>query len=141
VDLVLKSHRLYALSSGMMTEHTISNIFARRLLTQPEHAILFVGYCDPASPGGVLRHASPGDLVQLDADAAALPLRCRTEKFNFSAHSSREDLRAFANRLRPKKILLVHGDAEASAWFRETLAADLPESEVLIPPPGETIAL
>ncbi|MEQ1860110.1 MAG: MBL fold metallo-hydrolase [Chthoniobacteraceae bacterium] len=137
----LKPRRIYALSSGMMTEHTLSNVFARRLIDKPEHAVFFVGYCDPLTPGYALRHSAPGGLVQLDAALPPQPRNCRIERFDFSGHASRESLRAFANRVRPKKILLVHGDVEASVWFQQVLAADLPDAEVIIPAPGEPIEL
>lgn len=137
----IKPRRIYALSSGMMTEHTLSNGYARRMIEDPRNAVFFVGYCDPETPGGILRHSAPGQLVQLAADSPPQPRACRIERFDFSGHASRESLREFAIRLRPKKILLVHGDATASGWFRDTLSADLPESEVLIPAPGEAISL
>ncbi len=137
----LRPRRIYALSSGMMTENTLSNVFAHRLLEKPEHAILFVGYCDPDTPGGILRHSEPGQLIQLDSDVPPQPRHCRLERFDFSGHATRETLRAYANQVRPKKILLVHGDQEAATWFRETLTADLPGTEVVIPNPGETIDL
>ena len=58
--------RIYALSSGMMTPKTLSNIFARRVIDDPQHSIFFVGYADPESPAGILTSAKPGDLVSLD---------------------------------------------------------------------------
>ena len=64
------------------------------------------------------------------------PLRCQVEQFNFSAHATREALRAYANKTRPKKIILVHGDEPAVEWFRGVLSADLPGSEILTPTPG-----
>jgi len=36
---------------GMMTENTLSNIFAQDFWRRP-HGIFFVGYCDPSSPAG-----------------------------------------------------------------------------------------
>lgn len=140
-DAPIKPGRIYALSSGMMTENTLSNIYARRMIEDPKNGILFVGYCDIDTPGGALRYSAPGDHVQLSSKAEPQPRQCRIERFDFSGHAPRENLRAFANRVRPKKILLVHGDAEASGWFRDTLSADLPDAEVLIPAPGERIEL
>ena len=58
---------IYALSSGMMTEKTVSNQFARLgFLENRKNSLFFVGYADPASPGGRLRHAVPGDKILLD---------------------------------------------------------------------------
>ncbi|MEI9894114.1 MAG: hypothetical protein WDN28_09560 [Chthoniobacter sp.] len=49
----------------MMTEKTLSNVYARQVISNPEHALFFVGYADPASPAGRLRLAPPGAIVQL----------------------------------------------------------------------------
>jgi Cft2 family RNA processing exonuclease len=131
-----RAGRIYALSSGMMTPKTLSNIFARRVLENPRHSILFVGYADPDSPAGILQAASAGDSIQLDPDAPAQTLRCHIEKFQFSAHASRESLLDYALKLAPKKILLVHGDPPAVEWMRAQLAAQLPKSDVIVPIPG-----
>jgi Cft2 family RNA processing exonuclease len=140
-DSPARAGRVYALSSGMMTPKTLSNIFARRVVEVPQHSILFVGYADPESPGGILRRAKTGDIVSLDPEAPAQTLRCHIEQFQFSAHASRESLIAYAKRLTPKKILLVHGDPPAVEWMRQQLTMDLPNCEVIVPTPGVEIEL
>ena len=137
----IKSRRLYALSSGMMTEHTLSNKFAQRMLADARNAVFFVGYADPDSPAGRLRAAAPGDMVTLEDDAPPVPRNAQVEVFDFSAHSQREDILAYIRRLQPKKVILVHGDPGALEWFRSTLAAQEPAMEVVIPPPGEVVEL
>ena len=137
----LKGERIYAISSGMMTEKTLSNSFARQVLSDPAHALFFVGYADPASPAGRIRAAAHGDTVQLSPEFPPQPLNCALEQFNFSAHATRESIRAYVNKVRPKKVILVHGDAPAIEWFRATLAADLPQSEILTPTPGVPLDL
>ena len=137
----IKPRRIYALSSGMMTERTLSNVFARRMLADPRHSILFVGYADPESPAGKLRAAAPGDLVQLDEEAPPVEKRAQVETFDFSAHSQRDDIRAYIKRVAPKKVVLVHGDPGALAWFKDAVHADLPGTEVVIPPPSIAIEL
>ena len=116
INTTIKPGRIYALSSGMMTEKTLSNVFARQVISDPQHALFFVGYADPESPAGRLRKAARGDVVQLSPDAPPQPLDCQVEQFNFSAHATRESLRAYVNKVRPKKIILVHGDA--AVFFR-----------------------
>jgi Cft2 family RNA processing exonuclease len=135
-DSPARAGRVYALSSGMMTPKTLSNIFARRLVEVPQHSILFVGYADPESPGGILRSAKIGDSVSLDPDERSQTLRCHIEQFQFSAHASRESLIAYATKLAPKKILLVHGDPPAVEWMRAQLSGQLPNSGVIVPTPG-----
>ena len=133
--------RIYALSSGMMTPKTLSNIFARRLLERPEHSIFFVGYADPESPAGILRKTQPNELVSLDEDEPAQPRRCQIEQFQFSAHASRESILDYIKKIAPRKVLLVHGDPRAVEWMRAAAAAALPECEVIIPAPGVEMEL
>ena len=140
-DARTRPGRVYALSSGMMTPKTLSNIFARRVIDQPRHSVFFVGYADPESPAGVLRNSLPDDQVTLDPDEAPQAVRCHIEEFQFSAHASRESLIAFAERLAPKKIVLVHGDPLAVEWIRARLALDLPQSEIIVPTPGVELEL
>jgi Cft2 family RNA processing exonuclease len=124
-----------------MTPKTLSNIFARRLVGVPQHSMLFVGYADPESPGGILRSAKSGDSISLDPDEPPQTLRCHIEQFQFSAHASRESLIAYAAKVGPKKILLIHGDPPAVEWMRAQLSAQLPSSDVVVPTPGVTYEL
>lgn len=140
-DSPARAGRVYALSSGMMTPKTLSNIFARRVVEVPQHSILFVGYADPESPGGILRAAKMGDAVSLDPEVPSQTLRCHIEQFQFSAHASRESLIAYAKKLAPKKILLIHGDQPAVEWMRQQLTTDLPNCDVIVPTPGVEIEL
>jgi Cft2 family RNA processing exonuclease len=140
-DTPARAGRIYALSAGMMTPKTLSNIFARRIVENPQHSIFFVGYADPQSPAGVLRAAQPGDEVAIDRAEPLQRVRCNIKEFQFSAHASRESLIEYAKKLAPKKIVLVHGDPPAVAWMRATLASELSSSEVIIPTPGVEIEL
>jgi len=140
-DAPVRSGRIYALSSGMMMPKTLSNLFAQRIVENPRHSVFFVGYADPESAAGILKNALPGEQVTIDPDAAAQRVRCHIEQFQFSAHASREAIVAYVNRLAPKKILLVHGDPLAVEWTRARLSLDLPESKVIVPPPGVELEL
>ena len=133
--------RVYALSSGMMTPKTLSNIFARRIIENPKHSIFFVGYADPDSPAGILKAAQRGDRVMLDPDGEPQEVRCNIEEFQFSAHASRESIVNYVKRLAPKKVILVHGDPPAVEWVRAQIAAALPASEVIVPTPGVEIEI
>jgi len=136
-----RKHSIFALSSGMMTEHTLSNFWVRKILPDPLQTLFFVGYSDPDSPAGKLRATKPGGKILLDPDLPPVELRCHMETFNFSAHAPRESLLRYAVALKPKKILLVHGDPPAIAWFRSELAVQLPGTEIVIPEPGRSITL
>jgi predicted metal-dependent RNase len=136
-----RPHAIFALSSGMMTEKTLSNLWVRKILPDPKQSLFFVGYSDPDSPAGKLRLRKPGEPVILDPELPPVDVRCHLDTFNFSAHSHREGLLDYALALRPRKILLVHGDPAAVAWFREQLTRQLPESEIIVPTPGAALTL
>ena len=140
-DTAVRGGRVYVLSSGMMIPKTLSNVFARRIIENPEHSIFFVGYANPESPAGLLREAGQGGEVALDPDKSPQRIRCNIEQFQFSAHSTRESLIDYAKRVSPKKILLVHGDPPAVEWMRTTLSNELSGSEVIVPTPGTEIHL
>lgn len=128
---------IYALSSGMMSEKTVSNNFARQgLLENPRHGLFFVGYADSETPGGKIRAAKQGDMVTLDAAYPPVKLNCEVRAFDFSGHSTRDAIADFAVSVKPKKIFLVHGDEGAMAWFKKELESRLPQAEVIIPEPG-----
>jgi Cft2 family RNA processing exonuclease len=140
-DTAVRGGRVYVLSSGMMIPKTLSNVFARRIMENPQHSIFFVGYASPESPAGVLREAGRGGAVALDPDKPSQPIRCNIEQFQFSAHATRESLVEYARKTSPKKILLVHGDPPAVEWMRATLSKEAPRSEVIVPLPGVEIEL
>jgi Cft2 family RNA processing exonuclease len=129
---------IYALSSGMMSENTVSNTFARQgILEHPRHGVFFVGYADPETPGGRLRASKTGDMVHLDDSHAGVKLACEVRSFDFSGHSTRDAIADYIVKVRPKKTLLVHGDDDAIDWFRAEIARRLPETQVIVPLPGE----
>lgn len=135
-DPPVVKERIYALSSGMMTEKTLSNSFARRILEKPAHTLMFVGYADPDSPAGKIKAAPPGGEVTPDREFPPQKVQCHVEQFTFSGHSTREAICAWLKRVAPKKVILVHGDTPAIDWFDETLKKQLPAGEVIRPRPG-----
>jgi Cft2 family RNA processing exonuclease len=140
-DAPLRGGRVYVLSSGMMIPKTLSNVFARRLIENPQHSIFFVGYANPESPAGLLRDAGTAGEVALDPDKPPQRVHCNIEQFQFSAHATREALIEYAKKISPRKILLVHGDPPAVEWMRATLSGELPASEGIVPEPGVELEL
>ena len=133
---------IYAISSGMMSEHTVSNRFAKHILSDPKNALLFVGYADPDTPAGRIQRTAAGESVLLDENTGyKMTLDCRVEKFDFSGHATREQLVDYSLTCQAERIILVHGDPAAKNWFKKELSERLPKSEVVIPKPGERISL
>jgi Cft2 family RNA processing exonuclease len=140
-DFNPKRGHIYLISSGMMTENTLSNIFAQEFLAHERHSVFFVGYCDPESPAGRLRATPRGGQVVLNSQYGAQPVRCRVEHFDFTAHAQREDLVDYIVEANPRTCLLVHGDAPALDWFKQELGKRAPDMRVIVPPPGEVLEL
>jgi len=133
---------IYALSSGMMTEHTVSNRFAWRILESEENALLFVGYADEETPAGRILEAGRGGAVRLDEKRAEeTPIRCQVERFDFSGHAPRDQLADYAVSVDPSTVLLVHGDPPARGWFQEELQKRLPRAHVVAAQPSQRIDL
>jgi Cft2 family RNA processing exonuclease len=133
----ISRRRIYALSSGMMTEKTLSNQLAERFLSDSRQSVFFVGYADPDSPGGRLKAAQPGDLIQLDGELPGQKLSCQVREFDFSAHAPRELLFDYIRRVSPRVVILVHGDPPAVAWFKAKISQELPGTLAVIPEAGK----
>lgn len=140
-EIVSSPRTLYALSSGMMTEHTASNQFAWKFLDNPRNAVAFVGYTDPESPGYKIRNAKEGDMIKLARDLPPVQLRARVESFDLSAHATREQIADYAEKVKPKKMLLVHGEESAQQWFMRRFTETLPQTELIRPDVHQPIDL
>lgn len=132
---------IYCLSSGMMTEGTTSNQFAWRFLDNPRNAIAFVGYTDPESPGYKVRHAKSGEKIKLAPTLPPVEANARIESFDLSAHATREQIADYVEKVKPKKLLLVHGEVESQAWFTTRFAETLSSTEIILPDTHQPIDL
>ncbi|MDE1171408.1 MAG: MBL fold metallo-hydrolase [Verrucomicrobium sp.] len=132
---------LYLLSSGMMTPKTLSNTLGQRFLSEEKNSVFFVGYCDPESPAGALLETPKGGHVVLDPITGELEVKCRVEHFDMTAHAQREDILDYILKTDPKVCVLVHGDPPALEWFQAQLRELRPNMKIVIPPPGQPVAL
>ena len=112
---------IYLVSSGMLVEHTPSYVMASSMLGDDRNSILFVGYCDPSTPGGQLLQSEPETPFEFNAYNHIEPIRAKIRQFDLSGHADRDQLVAYAEKLAPKNIFLHHGDPEAREWFTNAL--------------------
>jgi len=140
-QLRLRAGHIYLLSSGMMTPQTTSHTIARLFFPREHDSIFFVGYTDPSSPAGILREAGQGSLIDW-GDNREVPIRCEVRYFDLTAHATREDLLQWTcQEVQPSRVMLVHGDPEAQAWFAQQLAQNRPGMQIIQPPPGQPVPL
>ena len=140
----LSQPSIHVMSSGMMFERTISNRLAQQLIEDEKNGILLVGYAKEDSPAHHLLEAvkqGPGTPVTLDRLVGPQPVNCQIERFRFSGHSHRRDLLQIVEQLKPKTILLVHGEQEAREWMANNIHYYYPDAEIILPQFGEPLQL
>ncbi|NDJ52507.1 MAG: MBL fold metallo-hydrolase [Chloroflexi bacterium] len=96
-------------SSGMLKTGSASYHYAQGLAWNPANAIFLTGYTSEDSEAGILLKRKRDALDEL-----GLEVRCRVERYHFTAHAPRSGLLDFVAQVRPRHIVLVHGDAERS---------------------------
>ena len=104
-----------------MVENTPSYVLATSS-RKGRNSILFVGYCDPSTPGGQLLEAKPGEPFEFSEIDWVEPVRAKIHQFDLSGHADRDELIALAKKLSPKTIFLHHGDADSREWFSSSLS-------------------
>jgi cleavage and polyadenylation specificity factor subunit 3 len=124
-------------ASGMMQDGTASYLLAQRWLRHAHFAICFVGYTDPRTPGYTVSHAEPNTRIRFGSMKRDVPVRCKIERFRFSAHARREELLEIVRRLQPKHVVLTHGDEKAIAAFGELILESFPKMIVSAPEVGK----
>lgn len=101
-------------TSGMMMPGTLSYKLARHWIKQKNSAVFLVGYMDPQTPGCIFSLSKKGDRINLYGTEEII--NCDIIKFRFPSHARREGLLNIAGKLKPEKIILVHGDEESIKW-------------------------
>jgi len=110
-------------SSGMVTGGRIQHHLIQRL-PDPRNTVLFIGFQAPGTRGFIIKSGASevkifGQMVPIRAQVTAL------EQFSDHADTPElmEWLRTFSNK--PKSTYLVHGEPEAAAQLRDTMAKEL----------------
>lgn len=136
---ILNGGNIYALSSGMMSERTMSNRLGRHFIQNPRNLLVAVGYADPESPMARILNSMHGENIQIDSRHDPVERNCSMKTFDFSGHAPRESLIEYVEKLKPEITILVHGDQPAVEWMHKELNARVPETEVIIATPGQEI--
>src|SRR5437667_266993 len=117
----LTGGRLFVITAGMMSENTAAHDLALRMMGDEAHAIFFVGYTDPDTPGGRLRAAKRGERFLFSPSRGHATRFCEVQDFDLTAHANRDDLLDFVGQVDPRAVLLGHGEDESKNWFEEQI--------------------
>lgn len=136
---------IYVVTSGMMFEGTLSNWFAQRIVEDEDSGVILVGFSKEGSPADRLLSAAESEEeemhVVLDELVGPQQLRCEVQRLRFSGHGTRRDLLDIVGALKPARVVLVHGDADARTWMADNLAHFYPDVEVTNSETGKTLTL
>jgi Cft2 family RNA processing exonuclease len=86
-----------------------------------------------------LKQSVPGKRFHFSDGAGDLKRRCAMDDFDLSAHAQRDDLLGLVERVRPRVVILGHGDGPARAWMAKEIQRRHPRIRVVQPGPGEKV--
>jgi len=138
-QMKLSGRRLFVLTAGMMSENTAAHELAVRMIGDERQSIFFVGYADPATPGGRLKASKPGETFLFSPSAGEVTRRCNIQEFDLTAHAHRGDLLDFVGRVSPRAVFLGHGEEDSRVWFEGQIRGRWPNIRVFQPQPGVPI--
>lgn len=119
-------------SSGMMNQGTTSYKLASKWIQYRNFGIAFIGWQEPDSPGYALAHS---EIKQpFEFGGAKLKRNCQVERFRFSAHAAAGDILDLIADMRPKNLVLMHGEPEACDAIADAASGLLPYSSRIIIP-------
>lgn len=106
-------------------------------LPEPQSMLFLTGYQVPGSLGRRLHDGARE--VMIDRKKVKVRAKVRTTG-GFSAHADRDDLLAYVETVRPKKVFVVLGEMESASFFAQRVSGFL-GIETYIPEKGERIEL
>jgi predicted metal-dependent RNase len=124
-------------TSGMLTGGPVLQ-YARHLLPDPHHRIVLTGYQDEGAPSSALRDVVPGRRTVTYQDERGDEVRFQAampaKEVGLSAHADQPGLLEYSGKLRPRQIVLVHGESQGQQLLRQQLLRIHPKSDVICGP-------
>ena len=131
-------------SSGMLIGGK-SSFYAQRLASDPKNLIAITGYQAEGTPGRSLwdwmEAGRPSDWMWQLNDQESVDVKCQVEKYSLSAHADSEQLLALVEKVQPRKLFLVHGDAEARGELFKSVRKRFPDIDVKLPENGKSYSV
>ena len=128
-------------TSGMMIERTMSFRLAKRFLQRKNFGIAVCGYCDPDTPGFKIKNAKRFNKIYFNYLDSGTDVYCRIENFKFTAHSDRQGLLKIVEKLKPGKVILLHGSENAIGELGKEIVTKFKNTKVLVPEKGKKYTL
>ncbi|MHB1687621.1 MAG: MBL fold metallo-hydrolase [Ignavibacteriaceae bacterium] len=127
--------------SGMMIEGTASFNLTKHWLKHESSAIFTVGFMEERTPGYKIANSKKGEKIKLNDFSEETEIKCNVERFRFSSHSTREELLEIVRKLKPEKVILIHGDQQAIDWVGSSILKKFKKTKVFQAELGKAIIL
>jgi len=122
-------------SSGMLAGGP-SAFYAEKFAAEEKNFIALTGYQDEEAPGRQLMKLITDEEKCLEINNKKIPVYCGVGMYGLSAHADKGELQAIIEKLRPKKVFLVHGDQEVLSSFSRNLSKEV-WAQIYFPANGE----
>jgi Cft2 family RNA processing exonuclease len=122
-------------------ENTTSFNLAKYWLKQKSFSIFMVGYQDPTTPGYIVANSKRDDIIKLTDYSEPQKVHCEIQNFSFPSHSKREDLLHIVKKLKPDKVILIHGDDASRDWLGYEILKNFKNVKVHLAETGKAIEL
>jgi putative mRNA 3-end processing factor len=109
-------------------------LYLKEFGDDPKNKLITTGYQVDGTNGSRLKETG-----KLFIDGDLYQPRCEIKHASFSGHPGRDELIKFVKKVKPKKVVCVHGDPSSIVDFRKTLEKD--GFETIAPMTGEIIDL
>ncbi|MGC9034999.1 MAG: MBL fold metallo-hydrolase RNA specificity domain-containing protein [Verrucomicrobiia bacterium] len=131
----LKEPAIIISASGMCEAGRIRH-HLKNHIGNPNNLVMFIGYCAENTLGAqILAGKNPVNIFGEPHE-----VRARIVSLDaLSGHADKNELQAYVKRMTGdmRKIFVIHGEEQQSLAFAETLKHIKPESEIIVPNPGE----
>ncbi len=126
----VKTQSIIVTTSGMLTGGPVMHYM--KYMNDPKNAILLTGYQAEGTNGRLLLEEG-----KLFIDGWKTSVKCEVKQFDFSAHAGMAQLKALVRKVRPKKVVFIHGEDHSVQNLR--VWADALGMEAYAPKLGDVI--
>ncbi|MDE0014572.1 MAG: MBL fold metallo-hydrolase [Candidatus Poribacteria bacterium] len=131
-------------SSGMLIGGKSSE-YAKHLAGDPKNLIAITGYQAEGNPGRALwdwvEAGRQPDRIWHLKDQVTVRVECQVKKYSLSAHADSEELLTLVGKMQPRKLFLVHGDADARGELFKSVHKAFLSIDVQLPQNGEVYSI
>ena len=144
-DSILSGQPCCIVASSGMLVGGMSSEYAEYLAPDRKNLIAITGYQAEGTPGrtllDLLEAGESTDPVWKLKDDESVLVKCQVERYSLSAHADSKELLALVEKVQPRKLFLVHGDAVARGELFKSVRKACPAVDVKLPKNGQAYTI